>query len=278
MKFKEFLRFAYGLVMGTSTPFLKSKKRFLFPAHREQIDLEFGVFLGGSCLCGVIQGGDDILVVNVNQGTPAREFLGWVEEKDVPGSATVVLTALRPDFAGGISLYRDAKRILVGVRERALLPEGWGHELHSRAEFVTEEMIIDFGDERARLIPLAKGMNEAQLAVFLERRSALFLGPAFYNAIHPVLSLDVDLKVWTTTLEKLLERFSPKVVVPGEGDLSNPEGVHRFVAYLKDLADPAVEFSYCRQNYDWMEIPNTTSLEENFEILRRSARKHVPMN
>jgi hypothetical protein len=51
-----------------------------------------------------------------------------------------------------------------------------------------------------------------------------------------------------------------------------------FISYLRDLSDPAVEFSRCRELYDWLEIPSHTSLEENFDLLREQKRTHATLN
>ena len=42
----------------------------------------------------------------------------------------------------------------------------------------------------------------------------------------------------------------------------------RFAAYLAALTNHDIEFAECRRDYDWIEIPSATSLEENFDILR----------
>lgn len=273
MKLKEFLRFVYSLMMGVSTPRLKRSKRYLFPIHREEIDPEFGLFLGGSCVCGFLQGGDDLLVINTNQAEPAKQFMSWLDERTVRGAAIVVLTSMGKDFSGGVPLYSEAKRIITGIRNKDAVPENWPKEITTRLQFIETETVIDIGDERVRLIPIEEEANGTDLAVYLEKRSTLFTGPLFFNRIHPVLASEIDVDVWIKQLEKLLSKFEPKTIVPAEGDLASVDDVREFVSYLKALSDPAVEFSECRQKYDWPEIPATTSLEENFDTIRALSGK-----
>jgi glyoxylase-like metal-dependent hydrolase (beta-lactamase superfamily II) len=120
------------------------------------------------------------------------------------------------------------------------------------------------------LIPIPAASTGSDLVIFLEKRALLFAGPLFYNHMQPVLRAGPGLKPceWVRTLEELLARFQPRHVVPAEGDLGTEEDVREFIAYLKALSDPEVEFSYCRSNFDWPEIPGTTSLEENFDLVR----------
>jgi hypothetical protein len=102
----------------------------------------------------------------------------------------------------------------------------------------------------------------------------MFLGPLFFNRIHPDLrpGPGFNPEKWLETLQNLITRFHPRTIVPGEGDLTNEGDLSVFIDYLKALMNPNIEFSYCRQNYDWSEIPSATSLEENFNILRGKSR------
>jgi hypothetical protein len=127
------------------------------------------------------------------------------------------------------------------------------------------------------LIPVDGCATDSDLVVFFESRSVMMFGSLFLNRIHPVLTVGAAARVpkWIATLESLLERFSPQVCVPGEGQFASVDDVREFIRYLRALTDPAVEFSFCRQNFDWMEIPRFTSLEENFDILRRNVKTHA---
>ena len=77
---------------------------------------------------------------------------------------------------------------------------------------------------------------------------------------------------WIRNLEVLQARFQPIHIIPAEGDIADHQALLDFISYLKSLSDPKVEFSVCRETYDWIEIPGQTSLEENFDLLRENIR------
>lgn len=284
MNLKELIRFSYGLFMGTSTPFLKPTKRFLFPVHRHEVDRELGIFLGGSGLCGVLARGPEALVVNTNQGEPAKEFRQWVDERK--GSAPIkalVLNSVASDFSRGIGNFLDVETIYVGpVASRSLresIGELW-ERIADRVRIVREETVLELAGERVRLMPSAPAATESDLVVYLENHGALFLGPLFYNRIHPILRVGPGLQpeTWIRRVDELLMRFpQAKVFVPAEGDIGTIEDVREFVSYLRSFTDPDVEFSACRQKFDWPEIPSYTSLEENFDLLREKIKSHTSL-
>lgn len=280
MTIKEMIRFAYGLFMGTSTPFLKPTKRFLFPILRHDYDANLGLFLGGSGVCGLLVGQGEALVINTNQGSAASDFRRWVDERAGRGAETVVLSALTPDFAKGLIMFADARRIFVGPGSTKALRAELG-DLASRAEVVASETVIEVAGERVRLIPYGPAATESDLVAYLEGRQVVFLGALFYNRVHPILRAGPNLKPleWIRALEEVLERFSyAKTFIPAEGDVGSREDVHDFVSYLKDLINPEVSFAHCRERYDWPEIPSYTSLEENFDFLRERIKSHTTLN
>lgn len=280
MTFKELLRFTYGLVMGTSTPFLKPSKRFLFPVHRHEVDAHFGLFLGGSGICGLLEGNGEALVINTNQGSGATAFRKWVDEKAGRGAETVILNSASGDFSRGLALFADARKILAGPQASQFLGSDFG-DLSGRVETVERETKLQVAGENVLLIPVGPAATASDLVVYLEKHSTLFLGPLFYNRVHPILRAHEGLDVagWIAKLESLTERFREvETFVPAEGDVANHDDVLEFIGYLRDLSNPEIEFAECRQRYDWPEIPSMTSLEENFDLLREKKRSHTTLN
>lgn len=271
MTFKEFIRFAYGLFMGTSTPLLKPAKRYLFRSQKVEWDEGFGLYLGGSCVCGLLRNRTEALVINTNQDRAAAEFRQWVNEKTGSENLTVVLSSLAADFSGGLGVFADAKRILVAAPLERELKIKYG-EIAERVEVIATETVLEIAGERVHLIPVGPAATGSDLAVFLENRSVFFAGALYFNRIHPVLHSGFDVERWKERLAFLLDRFHPKWVIPAEGDSGAESGAREFLAYLRDLTDPTVEFATCRSRYDWTEIPGHTSLEENFDLLREKKK------
>jgi hypothetical protein len=293
MTWKELLRFTYGMVMGTSTPYLKPSQRFLFPTGVVELDATTWLLMGGSGICAVVSGNHETLLINVNRGRAATELHEFLRTK--PGVAEskrlIVLNSLRDDFALGLALFLADPQIqtrILAAGPKCKLPAATLEVLDSslhQFEDIDQERTIEWAGEQIVLLPVKTAVSQDGLAVYLKNRSILFLGPLFYNGIHPILvsqgldarAVSESIESWIGQVEFLLEKFNPKSVVPGEGDLTSREGVQNFFAYLRALSDPAVEFSYCRQNFNWAEIPRYTSLEENFELLRSHRRTHTSL-
>jgi hypothetical protein len=293
---KEFIRFSYGLFMGTSTPYLKPTKRFLFPASVEINDENLSIVFGGSAVCAVLNAGSEVVVINTNQGDAGaklRELVGGpvvsgtsagesakVESKaDGEGGdqkITLLMSSLSQDFTAGLPEIAGLISHFLAAGNGGLGSNYFSKDVRESTrnlhlEQVSHEMILDIRGERLWLIPMPhQCATGSDLVIFLEHRSIMFLGALFYNHIQPVLRIGphFDVGVWIESLEGLLERFKPKTVIPAEGDPGTIEDVQTFISYLRDLSDPKIEFRECRSKYNWPEIPSYTSLEENFDLIR----------
>lgn len=278
MNLKEALIFAYGVIFATSTPYLKPKKRFLFPTATWKFDSSLTLFLGGAGICAALREKNETLLVNTNLAAAAEQWRADLQKLGGYENAKVVLSSLSGAFGGADeirALGPDVKQVFAHVDTvEDLTP------LASLAvENVIQEMRLEIGGETVCLIPVTGCATESDLVVFFENRSLMMFGALFSNRIHPLLKIGVASRAekWIATLEELLARYKPQACVPGEGEIGSAEDVREFVRYLRALTDPAVEFSYCRQNFDWMEIPSATSLEENFDLLRRNVKTHTSL-
>jgi hypothetical protein len=188
------------------------------------------------------------------------------------------LNSLAGDFSDGAVLFPEAEKIYVGRAAPKEIQERFG-ALADKVEVVNEDRRISRAGETVVLMPRGPAATKSDLPVYLEKHATLFLGSLFFNRIQPVITPGngLDSRNWVETLTTIVNRLSAKIIVPGEGDLASSEDVALFVAYLKDMTDAAVEFSHCRKNYDWMEIPRHTSLEENFDILRDQKKSHTTL-
>jgi glyoxylase-like metal-dependent hydrolase (beta-lactamase superfamily II) len=281
MTLREFVRFTYGLFMGTSTPLLKPSQRYLFPLKKAYFDDRLSFLLGGSCVCALLDGGGERLIINVNQAGAASALRKLANER--VGPLSVALTSSAADFSEGLNVFSDADKIYVGRSQEQSHVRGIKKALGESFKdlvVVQEEIVLDFAGERVRLIPLGAIASNSDMAVYFESRSVLFLGGLFYNRIHPILRQGVGPRIdtWIQCLSGLLDRFQPKFLVPAEGEIGTIEDARLFISYLRDLTDASVEFSRCRELYDWLEIPSHTSLEENFDLLREHRRTHTTLN
>ena len=278
MNFREAVLLVYGLIFATSTPYLKPKKRFMFPTAVYKFDENLKFFLGGSGICAELRSDREMLVVNTNQGDAARLWRDEIARDAGSRDFSVALNTIRGAF-GNPSTLRE-----LSSAKSVYVHSDFGESLEPFASFpvktVTREIVLSIGDETVHLIPVSDAATGSDLVVFFEKRSVMMFGALFNNRIHPELSMGVASRGahWIAALEELIAKYSPRVCVPGEGEFGTMAEVREFIRYLSSLMDPSVEFSYCRQNFDWHEIPSATSLEENYDILRRDVKTHTSLN
>ena len=252
MIFKEWLRFIYGMAMGTSVPYIKPSNRFLWPTAFKKFDENLSLFLGGSCICAILHDETRCCVINTNSGSAATQLHKYIESLRAP-KLTLINTSSANDFSGGNKLYPDTV-----ILEKK----------------TDKELEIDLDFEKCIVVPIVNSASKCDFAIYLVKRKILFLGPLFYNHIHPILRPLEGMNVsnWIQNLEALLLRFQPEMIVPAEGEPAGARELGEFISYLRALSSPSVEFSECRKTYDWMEIPGQTSLEENFDLIRENIR------
>ncbi len=274
---REAILLVYGLIFGTSTPYLKPKNRFLFPTAIFSFDKDLKFFLGGSGICAELRSGTDLLIVNTNQSDASNLWAHELRRNGGIESSSLVLNSLNGVFGDATQVTSFAPRAVFAHAED-LNEHPWLAGVPFKN--VEHEITILVGDETVHLIPVSGCATTSDLVVFFEKRSVMMLGSLFSNRIHPQLYFGAAARAkhWIETLEMLMLKYAPAVVVPGEGQMGSIGDVQEFVRYLKALTDPNVDFSYCRENFDWTEIPSATSLEENFDILRRNVKTHTSMN
>ena len=246
--------------MGTTTDYLKRSDRPLWPTKMYRVDDDFSVFLGGTGNCGLLQNGNETLLINCNSGPAAEELFKGLGDSQ----KTLIVTSNFSDYAEGVNR---------SPFEKIYVPEASGiYSGVQDVQVLDRELEILWGDESVCILPVEGGFSKKDLVVYLKNRNVLFLGGLFFNGIHPIIDSErgLDARLWIKTLEDIKHRFYPKILVPHEGDLCGVEKLEEFTAYLKALSDPKVEFSYCRENFDWPEIPGYTSLEENFDQIRKN--------
>ncbi len=319
MTFREFVRFTYGLVMGTSVQYVKPRQRFLWPTKAIPIDPNLTLMLGGSGICGIIHDGNEAILINTNQATAAEDLRAEIQKLGITKIKGIINTSMDVAFAGGNALFSNVGFIaaedtladsdLSGAAARASSTQkgrgGLEGDVVKAIEFSGETLhlipVDRFGNPPARQSVPNTGADQmtsqskktaadfhqssggwsvsSELMVFLENRQILFTGGLFFNRIHPPLANleNVNLAKWACCLEEALKRYRPKIVVPAEGEVATPDDVTHFIAYLRALENPQIEFQECRRQFDWMEIPGHTSLEENFDWVRENLKTHTTL-
>jgi len=251
----------YGLIMGTSTDIMKREDRPHWPTAVHKMDDHFAIQLGGTGNCGILRSGNQTLLINCGKGSSCRKLHDETYSEEQ--TFNLIGTSKFSDYIGGRDMWDF---------EMVWAPELIGYNLDQKtATAVDTEIEIFFAGETLHIIPVRGAFSNADLMVYLEERKTLFLGGLLYNGIHPILDAQrgKDAKLWQDALRKALTRWPVETVVPHEGDLCGPQAAELFLDYLRSLADSEVEFRHCRENFDWIEIPGQTSLEENFNHFRK---------
>lgn len=256
------LRLIYGVLMGTSTHYIKKSQRPL-------LSIEFvecgGVWLaiGGTHNCGILHHEGKILLIDTGSLAMASQLKLFIDQRWANAQVTVILqTHHHSEAAGGSEIFSHSA------------------EIYRAAEIpASEPKQIIFGSQLIELQACPGLCGSSNVIVNLRQARLAFLGQLFFNQIHPILRIEegIDVKIWTQTLRQLSGRAGVDHWIGAEGPLGSKADVMLFADYLRDLSDPNIEFSHCRSRYDWKEIPAITSLEENFELLRHHQQTHLTL-
>lgn len=243
----------------------------MFPTSLRSVNDRLSYFLGGSGVCAKLKEGPGTFIVNVNREDAA---LVWRRETAETGSV-IAMNSLSGNFGlpETVSAWSPQTVYVHGSDEDLA---AWSH---LRIVNVTKLQTLRVGEEDILLIPVSGAASGTDLVVYFKTSSVMMFGSLFYNRIHPPLVNGVASRSasWIAAVENLLETYSPSICLPGEGTIGTQDDVREFVRYLKALTNPSVEFSECRRDFDWTEIPSATSLEENFDILRGNAKTHTSL-
>lgn len=278
MNFKQLAIFIYGLFMGTTVSYLKTHRKSVGPTVVHKLDEGAFVFLGGAGNCLALrnsQAPSEVLLVDTNMlGAALGLKNSFQREWPAAEVVRIINTHFHRENCEGNELYNSAQ-ILVGEVEDSQLQAEWSKSKEELIELnltkIKEKTEIKFGDEFVEIIPFANAHTFCDLVVVLKKRRLIVWGDLFFNQVHPAFRQEHGMNVqnWISAIETVLKEYSDYQMLPGEGNLATGNEVELFVQYLRDLQDVSKEFSYMREHYDWKEIEGYTSLEENFDMLRK---------
>lgn len=265
MNLGEWIRFLYGITLGTSTPLIDVGARPLRNMEKKSLGSGVTAFIGGACNCVALENNGKILLINSNMGKTSEEIL-----HSLTGVSHIVNQKAHMYFAAGNELYPEARDIYVGNYNRARLISVFSDRKVPN-HIVSEKIEIDWGTNKIILEPISIGMFEKNLVVNLPDSKTLMLGDLFYNKVFPVLKMHSQLDVtdWISTLERLLSKYQPDRIIPGEGSIGNAQDVGLFVEFLKDVSVPGAKASLLNEKYKWENISGLSSLEQSIEAFKR---------
>lgn len=262
----------YGLAMGTSVHFIKPSKRHLWPTKWVTLSDSLTIQVGGSANSGILSSGSNTLLVDVNSGVASNELKDKLQGKKI---AKVLITSLQGDCYGGVEFISTSEIVL--PQEDKNLKDFLSQSNNTKIEIVKNDFNFKWEDEEIFIHKISSTYTQSEIVVYLKNHNVVFMGPLFYNKIHPLLKIKEGLSVvgWINAIKKITTLYPTATYIPKEGSLGKLEDIKIFEQYLIDLSNPEVEFSHCRENYDWIEIPQITSLEENFDLIRSNVKNYV---
>lgn len=288
MSFGHTLRWIYGLVMGTSTPWLKAKR----PSRPER-EIELGpntsLFVGGTA----------------NGARSGR----WTVNRSAIAFRATHQVATTPWLDSLIAMASPQTQAQSQVRTHEQLQDINGLSVSTfsaaanRAEWrwlfeklkltdttlvaVDKPMHFDesvTGDGPIQLIPYMNAHTGADLVAILENHGVILCGALFSNKIHPLVDPKgpVSVSGWLLALDQIRQRaieLNQRLGRPATllGEIGEPalfdipsstDPLNQFAQYLSDLSNPSFPFNEARTKYDWPELIGQTSLEENFDLLK----------
>jgi glyoxylase-like metal-dependent hydrolase (beta-lactamase superfamily II) len=104
--------------------------------------------------------------------------------------------------------------------------------------FVTEEVVLDLGEVKARIIP-TPGHTPQNLSIYVEGDGVLYCGDCVIENYRPNLEDDSPQATsdWKQSLERV-RSLNPKFVVPGHGDVlrgdSITEEIQRHLTFIHE--------------------------------------------
>lgn len=264
MNLGEWIRFIYGITLGTSTPLIDVDARPLRKIEKKNLGRGATVFIGGAGNCVVLEDNGKSLLINSNMGTAAEEIL-----QSVSDVVQIVNQKAHIYFAAGNEFYTDARDIYVGAYPRARLISVFGDRKVPN-HIVNEKMELDWG-QKVILEPLSSEMFKNNIIIYLPDTKTLMLGDLFYNKVFPIFKMHSKVIVdeWVAELEKILSKYQPEKIIPVEGDIGGPAEVGEFIKFLKDVSVPHAKSSVLAEKYQWENIVGLSSLEESIKAFRR---------
>ncbi|HVV12253.1 MBL fold metallo-hydrolase [Amycolatopsis sp.] len=249
----------------------------------------------GRSNAGLIAGpGSSLLVDTLFDLPQTREMLGQMAAVTTkrPLSAAVnthgngdhcfgnsLLPADAPIYAAPATAHRmhaESPELLAQLV--AAFPDSYAAKAFSAYEFegirlrdpdvtVTGETVVELGERRIRIVPVAPAHTEGDVIVHVPDVATVFTGDLLFIEGAPIVWAG-PIENWLGALDDILA-LEPEVVVPGHGPVTDADGIRDVQAYLRHVDSQAREAF--RAGKTWREAAFGMDLDR-FAKLRDSER------
>ena len=254
-------------------PKYKAYKAFM-ATETVQLDNKLTAVLGGGGNSVILITDSAVVVIDTKMKDKAEELFIMAKEKAGNKKIIVINTHYHMDHTGGNPLFKGDK-ILIGNYDKAFLEKNLKPE-EMPTDFIKDSLILNLGDETVALYNLGQAHTFDDVVVYLKNRKVFFSGDLVFDKVNPVLKREsgADVDKWVGVLNKILNSFDIKTLVPGHGKVGNKNIAMNLKNYFEDMkiacAD-ASKIADMKEKYaDWKSFPNMASVDITIEYIKSS--------
>lgn len=146
-------------------------------------------------------------------------------------------------------LASQSQELLKNIGTYGLKPEDMvGTEVVVPTLAFNDQLSIDLGNEKVRLIRFAPSHTAGSLVVYIPGKKLLFSGDILFTDFHPYVA-DGDFAGWSETLDSLIAMDIDQIV-PGHGPVSTKKDLQEMKEYLTLFDNTARELVASSQGAD----------------------------
>lgn len=161
-----------------------------------------------------------------------RELLEYIKTVTPLPVRYIILTHHHRGFNYiDFDLPSNAEIIATGPTWQAL--KGEFRQIKNQVTFFDRGLSMKRGSTVIVMNAVEKGHSEGDLFVYLPEEGVLFTSDLFFNGVAGYMG-DGYFRPWIAALE-LLSNIDVRTVVPGLGEVTTADGIHRFMAFFRDF-------------------------------------------
>ena len=246
--------------------------RFFFHTDTVQFDKNLTIITGGGGNSGILITDSAVLVIDTKMGKNAEKLFNLVKEKAGKKPIIVINTHYHMDHVGGNQFYKGDKIYLGNYTKEFLEKNMKPDELPTM--LVVDSLIMNMGNETVMLYNLGQAHTLNDMVVYLKNRKLLFSGDLIFYNVNPVLKKQsgADVDKWIGVLDKLINKFEIKTIIPGHGVSGGKELILSMKTYFEDMkiaaANPGKEKEIIARYKAWRTMPKMASPEYTINYIK----------
>lgn len=253
------------VIIAIAAIYMYPSYRFFFHTETIQFDKNLTIVLGGGGNSGILITDSAVIVIDTKLGKNAEKLYNLVKEKAGNKPVIIINTHYHMDHVGGNHFYKGDK-IYLGNYTKEFLEKNMKPE-EMPTNLVIDSLILNMGNETVMLYNLGQAHTYNDMVVYLKNRKLLFSGDLIFYNVNPVLKKQsgADVDKWIGVLDKLLNKWDIKTIIPGHGISGGKELVISIKSYFEDMkiaaSNPDKEKEIIAKYKNWRTMPKMASPE-----------------